>query len=80
MDNRLVARKKTAIAMKETLKETNRLKSNCSATSSINTLFLGHCFLPCGHVASWPLCDMRNETEYAICEITNPSPTVANMR
>ena len=40
--------KKTANAMKETLNEMNRLKSNCSANSHIYTLFLGHCFLPYG--------------------------------
>ena len=46
--------KKTANAMKETLKETNRLKSNCSANSHIYTLFIGHCLLPCGLLAMWP--------------------------
>ena len=61
LDDSLVARKNDVI----TLKEMNRLTSNCSANSSIYTLFLGHCFLPYGHVASWP-CD------YAIYEITNP--------
>ena len=32
--------KKTANTIKETLKETNRLKSNCSANNSIYTLLM----------------------------------------
>ena len=69
-------RKKTANAMKETLKETNRLKSNCSANSSIYALLMRPCLLLLfrnGHVAIAPnpctettpkrvmrICNMRN--------------------
>ena len=43
--------KKDAMA----LKEMNRLKSNCRAKSSIYTLFLGHCLLPCGLMAIYAI-------------------------
>ena len=65
--------------LKETLKEMNRLKSNCSANSSIYALLKGHRLLLLirnGHVAIAPnpcTKQHRNEScEYAICGITNP--------
>ena len=45
MDIRLVAQKKNAMILKETLKEMDRLKSNCSANSSIYALLMVHCLL-----------------------------------
>ena len=69
----------TAIVMKETLKETNRLKSNCSANSSIYALLMRPCLLLLLAMAMWPLHRIhapkqhRNEScEHAICDITNP--------
>ena len=72
--------------MKETLKETNRLKSKCSAKSSIYALLMVPYLLLLLAIAMWPLAmaiqplyrihiskQYRNELcEYAICEITNP--------
>ena len=70
---------KNAMLLKETLKEMNRLKSNCSVNSSIYALLKGHRLLLLvrnGHVAIAPnpcTKQHRNEScEYAICEITNP--------
>ena len=81
----LVARKKTAmtaIVMKETLKVTNRLESNCSANSSIYALLMRPCLLLLfrnGHVAIAPnpctetipkqvmrICDMRKTTQQTL--------------
>ena len=87
----LVARKKTAIAMRETLKETNRLKRNCSANSSIYALLMGLCLLLLlrkGHVAFAPnpcIESMPETTETSNANMRYPkslipSPTVARNR
>ena len=77
----------TAIAMKETLKETNRLKSNCSANSSIYALLMVPCLLllsqwPCGHCTESM---HRNNTETSHANMRyakslTPSPTVAKIK
>ena len=75
--------------LKETLKEMNRLKSNCSVNSSIYALLKGHRLLLLirnGHVAIAPNpCTKQHrnntETSHANMRYANsltPSPTVAN--
>ena len=87
----IVARKKiviTVIVMKETLKETNRLKSKCSVNSSIYALLKGHGLLLLirkGYMAITPnSCTKqhRNNTETSHANMRyakslTPSPTVA---
>ena len=76
--------KKDAMILKEILKKMNRLKSSCSAKSSIYTLLLLHCLslLFChGHACPPnPFSESMHETNEtnkanAISEINNPSPT-----
>ena len=78
----------TVIVMKETLKETNRLKSKCSVNSSIYTLLKGHGLLLLirkGHITITPnpyTKQHRNNTETSYANMRyakslTPSPTVA---
>ena len=72
--------KKNAILLNETLKETNRPKSNCSANGGISALLMVHHLLLLLATAMPNLCiippnrELRNKLfhEYAIYEIANP--------
>ena len=76
-----------AMLLKETLKEMNRLKSNCSANSSIYALLMVHCLLllHCyGHACAPNPCSksMHETTETNNANMRypkslTPSPTVA---
>ena len=88
-----VGGRKNVMLLKETLKEMNRLKSNCSARRSINALILVYCLLllfamamPVHRIHAPNPCSQSmpetTETNNAIMRYTNsltPSPTVARL-